>query len=116
LPDLASRLRALTAVRIGPPEDGLLRRLLARLLQERQLNVGGPLQEWLLVRLPRSQGTIREAVARLDHAAMAAGGRVTRTLAQAVLSGIDQEVSAALPEHEEVPSCASVMPAMERLL
>lgn len=116
LPDLASRLRALTAVRIGPPEDDLLRRLLARLLGERQLNVGEGLQEWLLVRLPRSQGAIREAVARLDHAAMAAGGRVTRSVAQAVLSGLDQEVSVPLPEHEEVASSASVMPAMERLL
>ncbi len=37
LADLASRLRAITAVEIGPPEDTLLRILLARLLAERQL-------------------------------------------------------------------------------
>jgi chromosomal replication initiation ATPase DnaA len=35
LPDLASRLRATTAVEIAPPEDSLLRSLLARLLAER---------------------------------------------------------------------------------
>ena len=74
LPDLASRLRAITAVRIGPAEDELLRSLLARLLAERQLAVAEPLQDWLRLRLPRSQGAIREAVARLDRAALAAGG------------------------------------------
>ena len=42
LPDLASRLRAMTAVEIGPPEDTLLRTLLARLLADRQLRVPEP--------------------------------------------------------------------------
>ena len=41
LPDLASRLRAITAVEIGPPEDALLRALLARLLADRQLRAAG---------------------------------------------------------------------------
>lgn len=100
LPDLASRLRAITAVRIGPAEDELLRSLLARLLAERQLVVAGPLQDWLRLRLPRSQGAIREAVARLDRAALAGGGRVTRALAQAVAADLQGEAPAALPEDE----------------
>ncbi len=85
LPDLASRLRATSAVRLGVPDDALLRALLARLLSERQLAVAAPVQEWLLQRLPRQAGAVREAVARLDRAALAAGGPVTRGLAQAVL-------------------------------
>jgi chromosomal replication initiation ATPase DnaA len=97
LPDLASRLRAITAVRIGPAEDELLRDLLARLLRERQLTVAEAVQDWLLLHLPRSQGAIREAVARLDHAALAAGGGITRTLAQAVAAGLDRELSSRLP-------------------
>ena len=88
LPDLASRLRATLAVRIGPAEDGLLRALLARLLAERQLAVTDPLQAWLLLHLPRAQGAIREAVARLDAATLAAGGRVTRALARDVAAGL----------------------------
>ena len=59
LPDLSSRLRAITAVSVSPADDELLRTLLARLLAERQLIVPEALQEWLLVHLPRSQGTIR---------------------------------------------------------
>jgi chromosomal replication initiation ATPase DnaA len=96
LPDLASRLRATTAVRIGPAEDELLRGLLARLLVERQLAVAEPLHDWLRLRLPRSQGAIREAVARLDRAALAAGRRVTRALAQTVAAGLDEELGAGL--------------------
>ena len=100
LPDLASRLRAITAVRIGPAEEGLLRGLLARLLADRQLAVAEPLQDWLLLHLPRSQAAIREAVARLDHAALAAGGRVTRPLTLAVVAGLERELSSRLPEDD----------------
>ena len=58
LPDLASRLRAITAVELGPPEDTLLRALLARLLADRQLRPPEALLEWLLRRLPRSAGGV----------------------------------------------------------
>lgn len=88
LPDLASRLRAIQAVPIEPPDDGLLRALLARLLAERQLQVPPALQDWLLLRLPRSAAAMREAAARLDAAALAAGGRVTRGIAAAELADL----------------------------
>lgn len=81
LPDLASRLRAVMAVAIGPPEDGLLRALLARLLADRQTPVARPVQEWLLRRLPRTAGAIRSAVERLDQASLDAGRPITRMLA-----------------------------------
>ena len=86
LPDLASRLRAITAVEIAPPEESLLQALLLRLLADRQLAVGATLQEWLLRRLPRSPAALREAVARLDRAALAEGGAITRPLAARVLA------------------------------
>ncbi len=111
LPDLASRLRAITAVRIGPAEDELLHDLLARLLAERQLTVAEPLQDWLLLHLPRSQGAIREAVARLDRAALAAGGGITRQLAQAVAAGLDRELSSRLPEDELFADAGTVTSA-----
>jgi len=88
LPDLASRLRAITAVEIGPPEDSLLAALLLRLAADRQLELSPTLQEWLRRRLPRSPGALRDAVARLDHAALAAGGRINRSLAAEVLADL----------------------------
>jgi chromosomal replication initiation ATPase DnaA len=89
LPDLASRLRAVTAAQIHAAEDELLRRLFARLLAERQIALPATLQDWLRLRLPRTPGAMREAAARLDRAALASGGRVTRSLAAAVLSELD---------------------------
>ena len=86
LPDLASRLRATTAVQIKPPEDELLRILLAALFIDRQLEVARPVQEMLLRHLPRSPAVLREAVARLDRLALAAGGRVTRSLAAEIVA------------------------------
>jgi chromosomal replication initiation ATPase DnaA len=86
LPDLASRLRAVTAVEIRPPEDELLRALLARLLADRQLRPEEPVLDWLLARLPRSAAALREAVALLDEAALAARRDITVPLAREVLA------------------------------
>lgn len=81
LPDLLSRVRAMPAVAIAPADDALLRQLLASLLAQRQLLVAGPVQEWLLLQLPRTPAALREAVARLDRAALAGGRRIDRALA-----------------------------------
>lgn len=116
LPDLASRLRAITAVELRAPEDALLRTLLARLLVERQLAVPGPIQDDLLLHLPRTQGAMREIAARLDHASLAEARRVTRPLARRVLA---EFLDAAAPEaedaadrHEDFTSPPAAMPIL----
>lgn len=91
LPDLASRLRSILAVQIGPADDRLLRALLARLLAERQLQVPEAVQDWLLARLPRTPAALREAAARLDRAALASGRRIGRAAAAAVLASLRAE-------------------------
>ena len=88
LPDLASRLRAITAAGIGPAEDDLLRVLLRHLLLERQLAVTEPVQAYLLLHLPRTPAMLRLAAARLDRAALAAGRAITRGLAETVLADL----------------------------
>ena len=85
LPDLASRLRAVTPVELARPDDAMLRVLFASLLAARQLVVPEPVQEWLLLRLPRDPAALREAAALLDQAALAAGRRVTQAIAADVL-------------------------------
>jgi chromosomal replication initiation ATPase DnaA len=86
LADLRSRLRATAAVRIGEPSDALLAALLARHFAERQLRVPEAVQDWLLARLPREAAAVAIAAARLDRAALAVGGAVTRSLARAALA------------------------------
>ncbi len=106
LPDLASRLRATVAVALRQPEEGLLRILLQRLLAERQLAVAQPVVDWLLLRLPRRADAMREAARRLDHAALASGGAVTRTLAGLVL---DELLAGPREVVEETPEPASLL-------
>jgi chromosomal replication initiation ATPase DnaA len=96
LPDLASRLRATAAVGIAAPGDTMLRALLARLLVERQMAVPQMLQDWMLLRLPRTPAALREAAARLDRA----GGAVTRALAESVVA----ELVEADDEHLSPPA------------
>jgi chromosomal replication initiation ATPase DnaA len=88
LPDLASRLRAMTAVELGPPEDALLRALLARLLADRQLRPPQSVQEWLVRRLPRSAAALRDAVERLDAAALDRHRNITVPFAGQVLADV----------------------------
>ncbi len=110
LPDLASRVRASAAVRIGPPDEELLRALLSRLLTARQIAVAQSVQDWLLIRLPRTPAAIREAAARLDRAALAGHTAVTRGLAARILgdldAGIPQNGAESLSGDPSADSCA----------
>jgi chromosomal replication initiation ATPase DnaA len=117
LRDLASRLRAMTAVEILPPDDSLLRALLARLLADRQHRVPTLTQDWLLTHLPRTPAALREAVDRLDRAALGRPGGITRPLARDVLADLiaadlddggdpappEATVSSALPSPPALP-------------
>ncbi len=88
LPDLASRLRAITTAPIGAAEDMLLRQLLGRLLFERRLQVTPQVQDYLLLHLPRTPAVLRLAAARLDRAAYSARGAITRALATMALADL----------------------------
>ncbi len=107
LPDLASRVRAMTAVALGLPDDDLLRPLLARLLADRQVRVPERVQEFLLTRLPRSGGALREASARLDRLSLAAGGTVSRALAARVVA---EMTGAAEDEAGDLPGALLPLP------
>jgi chromosomal replication initiation ATPase DnaA len=87
LQDLASRLRAVTPVEIGIPDDALMRRLLLHFLAERGLEAAETLHHRLLLRLPRSPEILRLAVARLDQDSLALRRRkVTPAMVSAALN------------------------------
>ena len=91
LPDLRSRLRATAVAGVRPPEDALLAALLHKHFADRQLRLDPSLAAWLLPRLPREAAAVAEAASRLDRAALACGGRLTRSLAASVLGGPDDD-------------------------
>ena len=79
--DLASRLRAVSAVTLSAPDDALLRALIVKLAADRQFNVDEALVTYLANRIERSFAAARAAVTRLDQEAMRQHRPVTRALA-----------------------------------
>jgi chromosomal replication initiation ATPase DnaA len=104
LADLASRLRASLAVEIRPPEDELLDMLLTRLAAERQITISPSVRHFLLTRLPRTAAAIREAIARLDHASLGRGIRISRSLAASLLHDVADPSAGDLLPNRHSPS------------
>jgi chromosomal replication initiation ATPase DnaA len=76
-------------VRLAPPDDALLAAVMVKLFEDRQVRVAPWLVNWLVARMDRSLASARRLVAQLDAAALAAGGPVTRRLAEAILDNTD---------------------------
>jgi chromosomal replication initiation ATPase DnaA len=87
LPDLVSRLRALTVVELAAPDDALLRAVLVKLFVDRQLAVDESLISYLVARIERSFAAARAAVAALDREALRQRRPVTRALAAELFAG-----------------------------
>lgn len=85
LPDLRSRLNALTVAELGEPDDALLIAVLEALFRERLHRPAPDLYAYLLRRMPRSVAAAREMVRLLDQAAGEQGRPLNRLLAKEVL-------------------------------
>lgn len=85
LPDLASRLKAIPAVSVAPPDDALLGAVLAKHFADRQIAVGPEVIDYLLRQIERSFAAAAEIAERLDQAALAEGRAITVPLARRVL-------------------------------
>ena len=88
LPDLGSRLAAMTAARLAAPDDALVEAVLVKLFADRQLRVGGEVVRFLSARMERSFEAARALVAALDRAALADRRAVTVPLARRVLAEV----------------------------
>ncbi len=86
LADLRSRLNALPAVAIEPPDDAVLGAVLLKLFADRQLAVGVDVVQFALTRMERSFEAAERLVAAVDVAALAAQQRVTIPLLRTVLA------------------------------
>ena len=79
--DLVSRLRAVPAVALAPPDDMLLRALIIKLGADRQLPMDEALVTYLVNRIERSFAAARVAVLRLDEEGLRQHRPVTKSLA-----------------------------------
>jgi chromosomal replication initiation ATPase DnaA len=89
LPDLMSRIKSAPTVEISEPDDALLSGVITKLFADRQLVVEPSLVAFLVSRIERSLATAQNVVERLDKAALIAKSRVTRQMANAVLTELD---------------------------
>ncbi|MBV8775773.1 MAG: hypothetical protein JO032_10000 [Alphaproteobacteria bacterium] len=92
LADLASRLRALPAVGIAPPDDELLAAVLLKHFGDRGLGVKPEVVAYLVPRIERSMAAAAALAAALDRRALAAGKPVSLRLARAVLAELGGDV------------------------
>lgn len=83
--DLASRLAAMGAATIAPPDDHLLAAVISKAFSDRQVRVGDDVMRYLLARIERSFEAARDIAARLDAVSLARGQKVSVPLARAVL-------------------------------
>jgi chromosomal replication initiation ATPase DnaA len=81
LRDLRSRLRAVPAVSLLPPDDQLFRALIVKFCADRQLSVDEAVVSFIATRIERSFAAARQAVELLDTEALRLGRPVTRALA-----------------------------------
>ncbi|HEY7231736.1 MAG TPA: chromosomal replication initiator DnaA [Pseudolabrys sp.] len=79
--DLASRMRAVPNIALAAPDDALLRAVIFKVANDRQITVDDSLVNYLANRIERSFVAAHQAVRRLDEEAMRQHRPVTRALA-----------------------------------
>jgi chromosomal replication initiation ATPase DnaA len=93
LADLASRLNALPAARLGAPDDVMLAVVLVKQLADRQLGVADEVVRYAVSRMERSFEAVRCLVAALDTASLAERRRITVPLVRRILEAPDIDKS-----------------------
>jgi chromosomal replication initiation ATPase DnaA len=81
IPDVVSRLRALPVVTLQAPDDAMLRAVIVKLANDRQLALDESIVRYLSTHIERSYAAARAAVIALDNEALRQGRPPTRALA-----------------------------------
>ena len=85
LPDLRSRLNALTVAQLGAPDDALLHQVLEKFFRQRNIKPTDDIYPYLIRRIERSVPAAEAIVRRLDKAADEQQRAISRVLAREVL-------------------------------
>lgn len=88
LPDLRSRLAAVTAVRIEPPDDDTMQAVLVKLFGDRRIPVAPEVIAYITRTMERTFAHARAVVERADQESLAGQRPVTIPLVKAVLAGL----------------------------
>ncbi|MEP0943448.1 MAG: hypothetical protein ABJH63_05985 [Rhizobiaceae bacterium] len=81
LPDLHSRMKLAHLIELSEPDDVLLRGVMIKLFADRQIDVGMPVVDYLVLRMERSLACAQNLVDTLDALSMAQKRAITKPLA-----------------------------------
>lgn len=85
LPDLTSRMKLARLIELNEPDDQLLRGVMTKLFADRQLEVDGPVIDYMVMRMERSLACAQDLVTKLDTISMAQKRAITKPLAAQAL-------------------------------
>ena len=86
--DLSSRLSTLPVVEIKQPDDDLIKQVMRKLFEDRQVIVSKEVLDYLVIRMERSLEEAFRLVARLDAVALSENNSITVALASRVLRNV----------------------------
>ena len=89
--DLSSRLAAMPAIEVGDPDDQLLREVLQKLFDDKQLNVTKEVLSYLIMRMERSFSFARAVAEEINKLALSQHRNVTVPLARSALEALQLE-------------------------
>ncbi|MBL0848862.1 MAG: hypothetical protein EU981_02000 [Candidatus Liberibacter ctenarytainae] len=90
LPDLYSRLKAATVVKIGFPDGDLLEKIIVKMFSDRQIFIDKKIVSYIVQRMERSLVFAEKLVNRMDDLAFSRGTGIVRSLASEVLDEMQQ--------------------------
>lgn len=93
LPDLVSRMRAISPCILGAPDDDLLRKVIVKLFADRQTPIERGVLDYALLRLERSLEAANLFVARCDEIALRSGRKISKNVAADALYALDRPAS-----------------------
>lgn len=85
LPDLTSRMKLARLIELNEPDDELLQGVMAKLFADLQIEVDGPVIEYMVLRMERSLASAQQLVTTLDSLSMAQKRAITKPLAAQAL-------------------------------
>ena len=92
LPDLASRLAAVPAIAVQPPDDALLAAILTKHFSDRQILVAPEVVAYLVRRIERAFSAAEKVATDLDRLALSRRSAITVKLARDLLGDEDSPV------------------------
>lgn len=90
VPDVVSRMRAVSPTVLGSPDEGLLKQVMVKLFADRQTSVDMVVLEYALLRLERSFEAANLFVSACDEIALQSGRKITKQVAADAIYAVEE--------------------------